>query len=507
MAGLEMQSGSGLTIDQLPPLEASVTGIHRSLSSTANLGTTSEVSHESCNSEQRPDSSSNSYKTKTIPRLHRYWHAVQDAVSPEIALESSETPPAISEPTTPDVTALPSISEPPVVRRRRSNTTPPAIRASSSASSVKASASASSPRTPDLTSKGYFPSTAPVQEEEAKPSFLVIDQDFNKLLSGTQQFDGLGSHEVTPRNSTSRSRPPSPHFVTPSERQIKSQQLKPSISQASSNHITYPPLPSSRSSISPQFEQDLNSCDGTFELTPHQQAWYMRAKAFLSPSFDLPAVEKAFQKESWNARKSAAVTSSFVIFLLWITFAVSRPGGADIVDKILFFGIDSSFSVTLIILIVFDMHIKCVWAYQAVCFVNCWALPFTVLIQSWRCDFFHRINHSRNTCEGRDFVHVFLWPLGFPVLHLFLLSAWRGHTLLGYIAWLASAVASVANPGNKTFGCRSLFSSSFVPQLTSTSSVPHQCDALRTRNLMDLSFARTKRKISVSPSRESAQAG
>lgn len=446
--------GEGLTLDSLPPLEASVTGIEEARAAPSRPSASVEASSATQSSPGKRRTSSASQNKR--PFLHRYWNALHQAVAPELSLVPSED----NVPSNPD-TPLAS------AQLRDSNQNNPFNSSASAASPSRPSSATSRRRGLSDAADPAGPKTETATTSisssgpPARAEFLAVDRDFDTVLLAPPSVDadgsplGLAVGEASPRNSTfggaaTMSRSESSHNASSNGRD----QARPGMpsNRISSGNITtvtettatYPPT-----SIDPADALSLSAGHGPGNS---RKSCLLRAIKFLSPSFDEPNMEKAFRKETWQVLKPAAIASSTIVFLLWIAFCASRPIHWPLF-KALFFGIDMSFNVLMVVLIGFDLYLKSSWIYQFIAFVNCWALPCTVLAASYECHFFFKLDHSSSICPpDRDFLSVLLWPLAFPVIHLFLLSAWRGPVAFGFCIWLVFAIWSISGHGNESFG-------------------------------------------------------
>lgn len=431
----------GLTVDSLPPLEVSVTGIDRPESRVGRPSDGMASTTRSASSERPVSSSAASHKKRAI--LSRYWHALHHAVAPELSLQASEDHSTSSSPVTPLATARLPDSE---------NTDPFAARSATLTSNLGQEPirppSAASPQDPPTQLEPPASATEPSTPTDSpqKAEFLAVDRDFDELLAAPPAFDDQPP-DPSPRNSTFNPLSLS-HSDSASNR---GSEARPPLNndRLSSGNISattsYPPPSSgvhhvsSDPPTSKKKESDRKSC-------------LLRTINFLAPSFKEPGMEKAFRKETWQVLKPAAIVSSTIVFLLWVAYAGDKPILSPLY-KTLYYGIDASFNVLIILSIIFDLYLKFPWVYQFIAFVNCWSLPNTILASSYQCRFFWKLNHSSSICPpDRDFLSILLWPLAYPVIHLFLLSAWRGPVTIGYTIWLTVAIWSIVQPHNDSFG-------------------------------------------------------
>ncbi|KAH7335379.1 hypothetical protein B0J17DRAFT_669914 [Rhizoctonia solani] len=138
---------------------------------------------------------------------------------------------------------------------------------------------------------------------------------------------------------------------------------------------------------------------------------------FFNLSFHDPEAESHYLKERYYTKKRLAFFTSLFFVLNWVLAAALLPRPFTTIDHVFYYGIAPAITVPGPVFILFDVYRRAPWFYQLwiTSQTYMWALYNLLFIHL--CGFYGQ--HSYWSCGNRDFMAIFYFAIGLPVLALF----------------------------------------------------------------------------------------
>ncbi|CAE6406227.1 unnamed protein product [Rhizoctonia solani] len=138
---------------------------------------------------------------------------------------------------------------------------------------------------------------------------------------------------------------------------------------------------------------------------------------FFNLSFHDPEAESHYLKERYYTKKRLAFFTSLFFVVNWVLAAALLPRPFVTIDHVFYYGIAPAMTVPGPIFILFDVYRRAPWFYQlwVTSQTYMWALYNLLFIHL--CGFYGQ--HSYWSCGNRDFMAIFYFAIGLPVLALF----------------------------------------------------------------------------------------
>ncbi|CAE6417607.1 unnamed protein product [Rhizoctonia solani] len=138
---------------------------------------------------------------------------------------------------------------------------------------------------------------------------------------------------------------------------------------------------------------------------------------FFNLSFHDPEAESHYLKERYYTKKRLAFFTSLFFVLNWILALALIPRPLQTIDHIFYYGIAPAITVPGPLFIVFDIYRRAPWFYQLWLTSQTYMWAFYNLLFIHLCGFYGQ--RSYWSCGNRDFLGLFYFTTGFPVLALF----------------------------------------------------------------------------------------
>ncbi|KAG8707374.1 hypothetical protein FRC08_000531, partial [Ceratobasidium sp. 394] len=154
---------------------------------------------------------------------------------------------------------------------------------------------------------------------------------------------------------------------------------------------------------------------------------------FFSLAFHDPEAEAHYLKERYYTRKRLAFIVSFFFIINWALACSLIPPPIRTIDHIFYYGFGTVMTVPGPLFVFFDGYHRAPVAYQVWLVIQTYMWPCYSVLFLHLCGLYGQ--HSYWSCGARDFVGMFFYSAGFPVLSLFGMHQHRFPALLGAICY------------------------------------------------------------------------
>ncbi|QRV74014.1 protein-histidine kinase [Ceratobasidium sp. AG-Ba] len=138
---------------------------------------------------------------------------------------------------------------------------------------------------------------------------------------------------------------------------------------------------------------------------------------FFNLSFHDPEAEAHYLKERYYTKKRLAFFASLFFILNWVLACALVPRPFETIDYVFYYGIATAMTIPGPFLIIFDGYRRAPVAYQIWLTLQTYMWAFYNLLFIHLCGFYGQ--HSYWPCGRRDFLGLFYYSTGLPVLALF----------------------------------------------------------------------------------------
>ncbi|CCG82126.1 Two-component sensor protein histidine protein kinase [Taphrina deformans PYCC 5710] len=167
---------------------------------------------------------------------------------------------------------------------------------------------------------------------------------------------------------------------------------------------------------------------------------------FFFLSFQDPAKERHYQKETWFLSKRIAIWTSLYFYIAWalVLAFYARPWHSY--DYIAWIGLFGLGVIPLLPAVLYDVPARYPWIWKICLMYTTWIWSALVVTQLIICDYYG----PRSTCGSKDFVGLFYYLIAMPTMSLFALGSSRLLHTVGTIATLAY-IGALLIPMKKTW--------------------------------------------------------
>lgn len=222
------------------------------------------------------------------------------------------------------------------------------------------------------------------ENENDKVDIVVVDHQFEREPSSSDEHEGLGEKQTTLRGTE--------HGSTQ--------------------------------------DDDQQSTCNTFLL---RGFYYLQH--FFHPVFQNPKKETHYQKESWFLAKRVAIWISVFYYISWALLLGLYPRPWKIYDYIAWLGVIGLFVIPILPAVLFDVPKRYPWSWRIFLFFTTWVWSFLMILQLVKCHFY---GPGASTCGQKDFVGLFFYLVAMPTMALFALQQSRLLHLAGTLAGFLS---------------------------------------------------------------------
>lgn len=164
---------------------------------------------------------------------------------------------------------------------------------------------------------------------------------------------------------------------------------------------------------------------------------FVFSEQFFFTSFQDPAKERHYSKESWFLSKRIAIWTSIYFYIAWILVLALYPRPWHVVDYVSWTGILTVFTVPLLPAVLFDLPSRRPWLWRIFLFFTTWSWSVLITGQLVSCGYYS----SQPRCYNKDFVGLFYYLIAMPTMSLFALRQSRVMHLIGMVGTLAYIAA------------------------------------------------------------------
>ncbi|QRW13620.1 protein-histidine kinase [Ceratobasidium sp. AG-Ba] len=158
---------------------------------------------------------------------------------------------------------------------------------------------------------------------------------------------------------------------------------------------------------------------------------------FFSLHFHDPVAEAQYRRETFYTGKTLAFWASCFLLLNWILGAALLTKPYTLQDSIFFFGVAPFLTVPLPVFVTFDWPRTHPWIYQMWLGAAVWAWGFYTICFMHLCGKYGAPSHF--DCENKDFLVLFYYVTGLPVIAIFAMQQNRTVQTTLVVAFICTA--------------------------------------------------------------------
>ncbi|KAI0701497.1 hypothetical protein BC835DRAFT_1322983 [Cytidiella melzeri] len=161
-----------------------------------------------------------------------------------------------------------------------------------------------------------------------------------------------------------------------------------------------------------------------------------RMYEFFDPRFSNKNSEEVYKRENWYLRKPIAIWSAGFYIINWIISVAFIPKPILPADKIFLWGIAPAFTFPLFFMIVYDFPRNRRVLYQVFLTMSTWMWSIYLLCEMFSCGYY---TPHKEKCGSKDFLSIFYYSTGPPVVALFGLYSDRLPAFVGIVTFMSLA--------------------------------------------------------------------
>ncbi|CAE6370982.1 unnamed protein product [Rhizoctonia solani] len=138
---------------------------------------------------------------------------------------------------------------------------------------------------------------------------------------------------------------------------------------------------------------------------------------FFNLSFHDPEAESHYLKERYYTKKRLAFFASLFFILNWILALALIPRPLQTIDHVFYYGVAPAITVPGPLFIIFDVYRRAPWFYQLWLTAQTYIWAFYNILFIYLCGFYGQPSYW--SCGNRDFLGLFYFTTGLPVMALF----------------------------------------------------------------------------------------
>ncbi|CCO28380.1 hypothetical protein BN14_02375 [Rhizoctonia solani AG-1 IB] len=138
---------------------------------------------------------------------------------------------------------------------------------------------------------------------------------------------------------------------------------------------------------------------------------------FFNLAFHDPEAESHYLKERYYTKKRLAFFTSLFFVLNWVLALALLPRPLQTIDHVFYYAVAPAITVPGPLFILFDVYRRAPWFYQLWLTLQTYMWAFYNLLFIYLCGFYGQ--RSYWSCGNRDFLGLFYFTTGLPVLALF----------------------------------------------------------------------------------------
>ncbi|KAF8705135.1 His Kinase A (phosphoacceptor) domain, partial [Rhizoctonia solani] len=138
---------------------------------------------------------------------------------------------------------------------------------------------------------------------------------------------------------------------------------------------------------------------------------------FFNLSFHDPEAESHYLKERYYTKKRLAFFTSLFFILNWILALALIPRPLQTIDHVFYYGVAPAITVPGPLFIIFDVYRRAPWFYQLWLTAQTYIWAFYNILFIYLCGFYGQPSYW--SCGNRDFLGLFYFTTGLPVMALF----------------------------------------------------------------------------------------
>ncbi|KAG9080918.1 hypothetical protein FRC07_014741, partial [Ceratobasidium sp. 392] len=209
-------------------------------------------------------------------------------------------------------------------------------------------------------------------------------------------------------------------FLVPGEKSVtQPSEIGDKHTSASHQHTTEPRLNSHGVPASDSyFEGTVNSFwDRNAALVCIRYRILPFLWRFFNLAFHDPEAESHYLKERYYTKKRLAFFTSLWFILNWVLGCALIPRPFETIDYVFYYGVAPPMVIIGPLFVIFDVYRRAPILYQTWLAVLTYMWAFYNVLFIHLCGFYGQ--HSHWSCGGRDFLGLFYFSTGLPVLALF----------------------------------------------------------------------------------------
>ncbi|EJD48059.1 hypothetical protein AURDEDRAFT_113285 [Auricularia subglabra TFB-10046 SS5] len=215
--------------------------------------------------------------------------------------------------------------------------------------------------------------------------------------------------------------------------------------------------PSEQQQSSPEKSQAPHAADNestassVLVLSLWHRAWGQLSHFFFF-LYDFDAhTERNYQHEYWNTYKLVAFISSLFLMVNWIVGVIIISHPLQIAEKVFYYGIAPTFSITVPIMIAYDWPRRYPILYQVWLAISVWSWCFYQTLFINLCSFYgNRGSSPLLDCTGKDFLGLLYYATALPTIAVFALRHHRLTCAISAVSFLA-VVSALVTPYRHTW--------------------------------------------------------